>query len=233
MSQSPKIVILGFGSLMESLLPCCGSMLGTNNAAVWKEKIRAVKGSVSGLAEKQAQYPFPVSAGDSADVLQRSVPDVILFSPPPTLAKELTETVLLPYYNTLREKNHSLPLLITFPPTPLPRYYSQILGMDIAQATVLPCVAQTAGRYTIGHLGYSLVAMDEQTQLSAAHTELLNAFLKPVGMPFYPQQDDLIAALTGMVTAHNVYELCFTLERSFALCGQSFSLSQIAGAMRR
>lgn len=233
MSHTPKIVILGFGSLMESLLPCCGSLLGTNEPAVWKTQIHAVKGSVQGLAEKQAQFPFPVSAGDSAEVLHRILPDVILFSPPPTLAKELTETVLLPYYTMLREKSLSLPLLITFPPTPLPRYYCDTLGDDIAQATLLPCVAQTAGAYTIGHLGYSLVAIDERTALRTEQKEQLAAFIKPVGMPFYPAQDDLIAALTGMVTAHNVFELCFTLERSFALCGQELSLATIAGAMRR
>ena len=105
MSHTPKIVILGFGSLMESLLPCCGTLLGTTDPAVWKEHIYAVKGSVSGLEEKQAQYPFPVSAGDSAQVLQNVQPDVILFSPPPTLAKTLTETVLLPYYQDIHMQN--------------------------------------------------------------------------------------------------------------------------------
>ena len=177
MSHTPKIVILGFGSLMESLLPCCGSLLGTNEPAVWKTQIHAVKGSVQGLAEKQAQFPFPVSAGDSAEVLHRILPDVILFSPPPTLAKELTETVLLPYYTMLREKSLSLPLLITFPPTPLPRYYCDTLGDDIAQ---------TAGAYTIGHLGYSLVAIDERTAQNRKNS--LPRLLSPSVCPSIPRR---------------------------------------------
>lgn len=233
MSQTPKIVILGFGSLMESLLPCCGALLGSSDPAVWSEQLYAVKGSPEGLEEKQKQYPFPVSAGDSPTVLRRVRPDVILFSPPPTLAKTLTETVLLPYYNELRKAGASLPLLITFPPTPLPRYYRQTLGKGAAQATILPCVVQKAGTYTVGHLGYSLAAMDGRSIPDPEQMKMLMTFTQPVGTLLHPSQDDLIAALTGMVTAHNVYELAFTLERGFDLCGQPVPFPQIAAAMRR
>lgn len=233
MSQRCKIVILGFGNLMESLLPCCGALLESSDSAVWTENIHAIKGSPEGLEQKQKQYPFPISAGDSPEVLRRIRPDVILFSPPPAMAKELTETVLLPYYNELRTDEAPLPLLITFPPTPLPRYYRQTLGKDAAQATLLPCVVQKAGSYSIGHLGYSLVAIDGRNMPKQTQMEQLKAFTKPVGNLLYPSQDDLISALSGMVTAHNVYELCFTLEQSFRLCGEEFTLPQIAAAMRR
>lgn len=233
MSDTPTITILGFGSLMESLLPCCGALLGSSDPMLWSRCIRAVKGSAEGLEEKQKQYPFPISAGDSLSALLQSAPDVILFSPPPSKAKELTETALLPYYNTLRGEQRPLPLLITFPPTPLPRYYRQTLGRGAAQATLLPCVVQKAGNDTVGHLGYSLVAMDGRNLPVGRQMEQLRAFARPVGNLLFPSQDDLIASLTGMVTAHNVYELCFTLEQTFQLCPTPFTLPQIAAAMRR
>ena len=233
MSQPSTIVILGFGSLMESLLPCCYSLLKTSDPQQLAKSIYAVKGSTQGLSQKQSQYPFPITAANNLQVLEEVHPDVILFSPPPSKARELCETVLLPYYQALRQQNQPLPLLITFPPTPLPRYYRQILGKDAIQATLLPCVVQRAGSYTVGHLGYSLLGLDGRNLPDQQRMQWLQNFTRPVGNLLFPAQDDLIACLAGMVTAHNVYELCFTLEEAFSYTQEPLSLPEIAAAMRR
>ena len=151
-----RIGIIGFGSLMESLLPCCDSLLkGPREGHIF-----AVKGSEEGLDEKRAQYPFEITAGDPLEMLKRVTPQVILFSPPPALAEELTKSVLKPYYDGLRETGTPFPLLICFPPKPLPRFYRQTLGAGISQVTLMPCAAQRAGSYEVGRFGYRLIAMD-------------------------------------------------------------------------
>ncbi len=224
----PKIGIIGFGSLMESLLPCCDCLLKGERPG----NLYAVKGSPQGLDEKQAQYDFSVTAGNPLEMLRKNSPQVILFSPPPTLAEELTETVLKPYYNELRLAGQPFPLLICFPPQPLPRYYRKTLGAGIAQVSLMPCVVQRAGRYHVGKYGCSLAAMDGKAMPGQ---ELLRQFLeftRPVGSVLNVSQDDLTAALAGMVTAHNVYELCFTLQKAFQLCGLEAGLPQIASEMR-
>ena len=223
-----KIGIIGFGNLMESLLPCCDSLLDGNREG----NIYAVKGSAEGLAEKQAYYNFPITAGNPLEMLENVSPQVILFSPPPTLAETLTETVLKPYYNRLRDSNQAYPLLICFPPKPLPRYYRKVLGNGISQISLMPCVVQKAGGFSIGKYGYSLVSMDGKAMPNQEHLEQLVKFTKPIGTMLNVSQDDLMAALSGMVAAHNIYELCFTLQRAFQLCGQTVELPQIASEMR-
>lgn len=223
-----RIGIIGFGSLMESLLPCCDSLLkGPREGHIF-----AVKGSEEGLAEKQAQYPFEITAGDPLEMLKRATPQVILFSPPPALAEELTKSVLKPYYDGLRESGAPLPLLICFPPRPLPRFYRQTLGAGISQVTLMPCAAQRAGSYEVGRFGYSLIAMDGKAMPGQEQLGQLLEFTRPVGTALNAGQDELSAALAGMVTAHNVYELCFTLQRAFSLCGREASPAKIASQMR-
>ncbi len=223
-----RIGIIGFGSLMESLLPCCDSLLqGPREGHIF-----AVKGSEEGLARKRAQYSFEITAGDPLDMLKRITPQVILFSPPPALAEELTQTVLKHYYDGLRETGAPLPLLICFPPKPLPRFYRQTLGAGISQATLMPCAAQRAGSYDVGRYGYSLISMDGKAMPGQEQLGQLLDFTRPVGTALNVGQDELTAALAGMVTAHNVYELCFTLQNAFSLCGRETSSVQIASQMR-
>lgn len=225
---TPKIGIIGFGSLMESLLPCCDSLLQGKREG----HLFAVKGSDEGLAEKQLRYSFPITAGNPLEMLRQVTPQVILFSPPPSQAKKLTEAVLKPYYDDLRCSGIPYPLLICFPPKPLPRYYRQTLGTGISQVSLMPCVVQKAGTYTVGQYGCSLASMDGKALPSQKQLEQLLEFARPVGSVLDVSQDDLTAALSGMVTAHNIYELCFTLQKVFSLCGQEITLSKLASEMR-
>ena len=226
--KTPKIGIIGFGSLMESLLPCCDSLLKGNREG----NLCAVKGSSQGLAEKQSLYNFPITAGNPLEMLEQFSPDVILFAPPPSLAEKMTETILKPYYDHLKATGKAFPLLICFPPKPLPRYYRQMLGAGISQVSLMPCVVQKAGKFDIGNHGYSLASMDGKAMPGQEHLEQLLEFSRPIGTILNVSQDDLSAALSGMVTAHNVYELCFTLRDAFRLCGQEAELPQIASEMR-
>ena len=96
----------------------------------------------------------------------------------------------------------------------------------------MPCVVQKAGGFSVGKYGYSLVSMDGKAMPSQEHLEQLIKFAQPIGTLLNVSQDDLTAALSGMVAAHNIYELCFTLQKAFQLCGQAVELPQIASEMR-
>ena len=138
-----KIVVIGVGFIGGYLQKGFRALLGDD----LRGHVFGIKGSAAGLREKQAELPFAVSAGDSAAVLARENPDIIILSPPPSVVPTMTSEVLKPHCDACRAAGHPLPDLYTFAPTPNTDYFRAVLGSDVHVAKILPnIVAQTHPR---------------------------------------------------------------------------------------
>ena len=65
--MNEKIFIIGFGFIGRYLAPCYEALLGQPTP----EQVLAVKASSRGVEELRQQYPYAISVGDTAAVLER------------------------------------------------------------------------------------------------------------------------------------------------------------------
>lgn len=223
-----KIAIIGFGFLMEYMRPCYEGILGDRIST----QVMAVKATDRNLERKRAEFPFPVSVANTPEVLNTLEPDLIMLAPQPSKVKDAVETDLVPYYQKLRQEGKPLPMLMCFAPEPLPRYYCDTLGGNIKQVNLLPCMMDKTGGIKVGHLGHTLVAIDERYPWTEEELDFLRRFLAPVGRAGIVQQDKLITSLTGRVITHNVYELCYAVQDVTTEKGKPVEIKDIASCMR-
>lgn len=81
-----KIFIIGFGFIGRYLAPCYEALLGQPGPG----NVLAVKASTRGLEELRQQYPYAISVGDTAAVLEREHPSILVLCPPPTEVRALS-----------------------------------------------------------------------------------------------------------------------------------------------
>lgn len=91
---------------------------------------------------------------DNLDALGRNHPDLIMFSPPPSVAPGLIDSVLRPYYAERRAGGGPLPVLFAFPPVPAGSAYLHALGDDVLVVNIIPNNVTTSGGAPIGDEGY-------------------------------------------------------------------------------
>lgn len=226
MQANKKIVILGFGHLMEYLRPCYLAYLGEHA----KTNLVATTVDAEHYQEKVQENEFTILLNDNETALQTE-PTVIFFAPPPCVAKELCETTLLPYFQNLRMEGKPLPALYVFPPSPDITYYVKTLGEDVLAVAILPNMTQTIAGRNVAAEGYSLLTFPAGYPWPADRLEELKQIFQPLGGTLELQSTQTIAVLACSVACNVFCDVIHDLEQVIGQ-GQR-KAQQIAAAMRK
>jgi hypothetical protein len=149
-----NLTMIGVGNLMEVIWPIIGRVVGGDDAA---DRVLGVTADQADLARKEELFGFPMVLNDNLAALRRNHPDLIMFSPPPTVAPELIDSVLRPYYDERRAEGGPLPALYAFPPVPLGQAYLDALGDDVLVVNMIPNnVTSIAGRPVVDEGHYTV-----------------------------------------------------------------------------
>lgn len=149
-----NLTMIGVGNLMEVIWPIISRVVGGDGVA---DRVIGVTADEADLGRKEALFGFPMVLDDNLGALRRNHPDVIMFSPPPTVAPELIQSVLRPYYAERRAEGGPLPVLYAFPPVPLGQAYLDALGGDVLVVNMIPNnVTSIAGRPVVDEGHYTV-----------------------------------------------------------------------------
>jgi hypothetical protein len=143
--------MIGVGNLMEVIWPIVATNVGGGDVA---SRFIGVTADVADIERKAALFGFEMVLDDNLDALRRNRPDVIMFSPPPSVAPGLIETVLQPYYEERRARDEPLPDLYAFPPVPPGSTYLDALGADVLVANIIPNNVTTIGGEPVDDEGF-------------------------------------------------------------------------------
>ena len=143
--------MIGVGNLMEVIWPVVDRNVGGSDVAA---RFIGVTADEADLARKAAHFGFEMVLDDNLGALRRNRPDIIMFSPPPSVAPGLIESVLVPYYRERRDGGGPLPELYAFPPVPSGSAYLEALGADVLVANIIPNNVTTIGGEPVDDEGF-------------------------------------------------------------------------------
>lgn len=225
-----KFASLGFGFLAGYLYPCYSRFC---DPAEIGTHIIAVTADEHTLEEKRSRYPFPIYLNDNERALRELQPDVILFSPPPTVAPELARNVLKPYYDALRSAGSPLPDLYAFPPSPQADFYMDLIGQDLNVCNILPNMTrEIAGQDLHGAEGNSYITMPSNANWPQDHIDRLEAVFKPLGGIVYVSPQHTRDMLATLCVAETLPLICFDISDGTDCAGHRVDSSKIAEVMR-
>jgi hypothetical protein len=157
-----NLTMIGVGNLMEVIWPIISRVVGgDHDGRDVADRLVGVTADEDDIPRKEALFGFPMVLNNNLSALRRNHPDLIMFSPPPTVAPELIETVLRPYYDERRAEGGPLPELYAFPPVPQGQAYLDALGDDVLVVNMIPNnVTSIGGRPVIdeGHYAVTYAA---------------------------------------------------------------------------
>lgn len=207
MTQKPRLAILGMGYLMTYLKPCYHHLFGDELSG----NISAMTRTAASAAEKEKQMGFPVICGNYLPTLRSAKPDIILFSPPPSAAKEMTEAVLMPYFDELRANAQPLPDLYIFPPAPTGDYYLQMLGTDVCAVQILPNMSAYLNGRDIHTESYTILTFADKSVWSQESLARLTYFFEPLGYILEVPLNRTTQCLGSFICSHVTQELAMVV----------------------
>lgn len=199
-----RIALVGMGWIGEHLRPCYESYLGTNLPT----HMMAFKRSISHLEALRARYPFPILAGDYREAFLDFAPTFIILSTIPTQIKPVTEGLIKPYVDSLREKGHPLPLILSFAPSPDVRYFAQTLGEDVDAFTVLPAMETEVNGVDCSVLSNTMLTPNPQVPPAEENLKRATRFLEGLAQVFVVPLKDIMPILAGKITFHMLDLAC-------------------------
>lgn len=223
-----KVTIIGLGFLMEYIFPCFTKAMGANTAA----QINAVTADAGDLAGKRQRLGIPVLLDDNAAALADMQPDMVFFAPPPSVARQVCEEALVPYYAALREKGKPLPQLVAFPPSPAGAWYQQQLGADLKVVNIIPNMKSRVGDEDVSAEACHLVTYPEADNWSTEEKAALESFLLPMGRSIVVPPTLILQVLSGEIGVHSLTEVADVAARVFSQNGVPCHYRQTAGVMR-
>lgn len=223
-----KIFIIGFGFIGRYLAPCYEALLGQPGPG----NVLAVKASTRGLEELRQQYPYAISVGDTAAVLEREHPSILVLCPPPTEVPGIVREILAPYFERCRREERKLPVIYTFAPTPAADWFRDELGEGTLAAKILPNVVDRIGSINMAPIGTNFISLDPRAPWPEAEREKLCRFLSPFGENIFLTDDDSLALLAVKITAHIFYEISFSVADVCGSRGIPVTLAQLGSAVR-
>lgn len=227
--QQTKIVIVGFGHLMEYIAPCYQQFLGEN----LKSNLIATTADTAAFAQKQQENCFTVILNDNETALHTLQPDIILFAPPPKIAPILTKDTLVPYFKYVRENGLTVPDLYVFPPSPAGAYYLEQLGKDVNVVNILPNMTNKIANRDVAKEGYTILTFpDGKEEWPEENKKRLKAFWKPLGNTLEVSAAHTIPVLASSVTCNVFTNVIFMAEQVLRQKYSSVTYSKIASAMR-
>lgn len=216
------------GYLAGYIRPCYESLLQEKMA----DQIIAIKGSERGLEEKQREFPFPIRVQRTKETLEELKPDLILLASKPFQIPQITEEILVPYYESCRQAGETLPDLYSFAPDPVVSYFYDTLGPDVNEANLLPNMIDQIHGIPVAQVGVSFVSFDERREWPEENRQLAMDFLKPTGTVVEVRANLAVPFLALQVASHVMYEFTYIIQDCLAGRGKEVSLAQAASVMR-
>lgn len=222
-----KIVVIGFGHLMEYLFPCYQEYLGKELST----HLVATTVDAENIDAKRQKYPFQIIFSNNSQALATH-PDIIFFAPPPQAAADLVEGTLVGYYEECRRNGTNLPDLYVFPPSPKGEYYLEQLGSDVSIVQILPNMTREIAGRNVAKEGYTLLTFPHGTTWEEWKKERLMRMFRPIGKTFELAPEHTLPVLASSVTCNVFIDLI--LELDLILCGQGKKVGyfRIAEGMR-
>ena len=223
--EQTKFTIIGFGFLMGYIAPCYTQFFSPE---ALKEHVVAVTADETSLERKRAQYPFEILLNDNEKALNTMQPDIILFAPPPSVAPELAESVLKPYFERCRQEERQMPDLYVFPPSPQGDFYLDLLGEDIHVCNILPnMMSEINGVSLNGAEGNTHVTIPARAPWPEENKARLEQIFAPFGGVVYVAAEHVLDMLAALCVIEIVPLMLFDLSDATGL-----DSSVLASAMR-
>ncbi len=226
-----KIVILGTGFIAGYLNKGLHHLFSTIKQPM-KGNVCAIGKHPEKLAARADVLKDCVLCADPIDcILADFRPTIIIIAVPPTVAVQIADTVLLPYYNTLRASSQPLPDLYSFTPTPDENWYATLLGNDVPIVKILPNIFTDVHGIDITSVGINTVSLTPAFEHSNRRT-LLDLTLTPYGKTVSLSASQALIFLAGKITSHICCEACFCIHEAAQKAGLSVTLNDIGMAFQ-
>lgn len=226
MEPNYNIVVIGMGNIGKFLLPGYRQLLGDKV----ETNVFGVRNNPDRVAELQKQVPFPVSAGNTDQLLREKKPDIVIVSTPPKIIPVVAEQTLKPYFDEARAKGWPLPDIYTFGPTPAPQMYLDLLGDDVLVAKFLPSMAREKRGVPLQKLGAGFVTFGSPfpKDREARVLEFSNMF----SQSFVLTQDESLVGLSSKITTYTISDCVCAIADGLADFGAQVPLADIASCWR-
>ena len=226
MEPNYNIVVIGMGNIGRFLMPAYRQLLGDKV----ETNVFGIRNNPDKVAELQKQVPFKVSAGNTAEVLRETKPDIVIMSPPPKVIPVVAEEILKPYFEEAREKGWNLPDIYTFGPTPAPQMYLDLLGEDVLVAKFLPSMAHEKKGVPLQKLGAGFVTFGSKfpDDRKARALEVSDMF----SQSFVVTQDESLCGLASKITTYTISDCVCAIADGMADEGFEVDINDIASCWR-
>ncbi|WP_371804706.1 NAD(P)-binding domain-containing protein [Candidatus Lokiarchaeum ossiferum] len=189
-----KVTIIGFGNLAESLFYYLEQFIGPEN---YLSQINATTADVETIEKKRNKYGISIILENNVEALKLLQPDIIFFSPPPSVAPRIIQNELTKYFDFIRQHNLPLPDIYAFPPVPDAELYQTLLGKNVQVVTILPNdVREIGSKRLIGEGVTFCVFPSKWKQESYSR---LRRFLSPFGEIYTFKTPEILPILSTRV----------------------------------
>ena len=224
-----KFVVIGTGFIGEYMGKGIRAVAGTDN--LWGTAY-GIKGHNRDVEKKRQELGYEVSVNNTADVLAKVNPTVIIFSAPPEAAPEIVTDILAPYYQNCRNNNIPLPDLYSFIPSPSADWMCSQLGGDANVVKILPNILDNVCGYNLSPIGINYISYAFHPW-PADRKDVLKKLLSPYGFTARINDRDSLVLLAGKITSHVCYEVSYTIKNVCDKNGLDVPLNAIGSAMRK
>ncbi len=123
-----KFIVIGTGFIGGYMTNGMRKVSKTDNL---KNIAFGIKGHAKDVEKRSKELGFEVSVNNTAEILEREKPTIVIFSPPPEVAPDIVENILKPYYEKCKKLNIDLPDLYSFIPSPSADWICEKLGGNV------------------------------------------------------------------------------------------------------
>ena len=191
-----------------------------------------IKGHAYDTDKRSMELGYQVSANNTAEILRKVNPSIIIFSAPPEAAPGIVRDTLAPYYNYCKANNIRIPDLYSFIPSPSREWMCQELGGDVNVVKILPNIIDKVCGYNLAPIGINYVSYASHTW-SFERKELLMKCMAPYGYTVATNDKDSLVLLAGKITSHVCYEVSFAIHDVCKEFGLDVEINSIGSAMRK
>ena len=227
--KGTHVAMIGVGFLLEYIFPCVRQLVGEENVAACVMGTSADEAAIPG---KEQRLGIRVLYKDNARMLREIQPQIILYGPQPVFAAELAQSVLKPYYDELRAAGRELPDLYVAPPSPVGKFYRELLGQDVHVVNMLPNMLTKIAGQDVAKQGVTAVTYAQGDRWPEEKKTRLHSFFAPYGRTVEVPCDQVMTFLGGQCALQAVTEYVHTIYTAVNRAGCGLTHQKIASAMR-
>ena len=150
-----KFVVIGTGFIGFYMGKGMRNVAGTDDL---QNIAYGIKGRNVNVKEKRIELGYDVSVNNTAQVLEKVNPTVIIFAAPPEAAPEIVTDILAPYYEKCQKDNIHLPDLYSFIPSPSADWMCEQLGGIANVVKILPNILDNVCGYDLSPIGINYIS---------------------------------------------------------------------------